>query len=104
IAQQTHLSLSNFQVLSGDITEPELGLSKNDLAQARSEPTVLFHLAAIYDLAVARERAMQINVGGTRNVNLFAQSLSQLRHYHYVSTCYVAGKRTGWIFENELRH
>jgi thioester reductase-like protein len=27
-----------------------------------------------------------------------------LRHYHYVSTCYVAGKRTGRIFENELRH
>lgn len=47
---------------------------------------------------------MRINVGGTRNVNQLAQSLSALRHYHYVSTCYVAGKRTGRIFENELRH
>ena len=26
------------------------------------------------------------------------------RHYHYVSTCYVAGKRTGRILEQELRH
>jgi thioester reductase-like protein len=46
---------------------------------------------------------MRINVGGTRNVNRFAQSLSALRQYHYVSTCFVAGKRTGRIFENELR-
>jgi thioester reductase-like protein len=27
-----------------------------------------------------------------------------LRRYHYVSTCYVAGKRTGLIREDELRH
>ena len=29
---------------------------------------------------------------------------AHLRNYHYVSTCYVAGKRQGVIFENELRH
>ena len=96
--------LANFQVLPGDITQPDLDLTGNDLARARSETTVLFHLAAIYDLAVKQDVAMQINVGGTRNVNHFAHSLSALRHYHYVSTCYVAGKRTGRIFENELRH
>src|SRR5882724_4908246 len=104
IAQETGTNISNFQVLAGDITEPELGLSQNDLERARSESTVLFHLAAIYDLAVVQDLAMRINVGGTRNVNRFAQALSALRHYHYVSTCYVAGKRSGRIFENELRH
>lgn len=104
IAQQTRTSLSNLEILPGDITEPDLGLSRNDLERARAESTVLFHLAAIYDLAVKQDVALRINVGGTRNVNQFAQSLSALRHYHYVSTCYVAGKRTGRIFENELRH
>ena len=104
IAQQTGTPLSNFRILPGDITEPELGLTQNDLERARSEATILFHLAAIYDLAVKQDLAMRINVGGTRNVNHFSQSLSALRHYHYVSTCYVAGKRTGRIFENELRH
>jgi len=104
IAQETGTNISNFQVLPGDITEPELGLAQNDLERARSESTVLFHLAAIYDLAVAQDLAMRINVGGTRNVNGFAQALSALRHYHYVSTCYVAGKRTGRILESELRH
>ena len=47
---------------------------------------------------------MRVNVEGTRNVNEFTRSLPHLRHYHYVSTCYVAGKRTGRILENELRH
>ena len=104
IAEQTGAPLSNFELLPGDITEPDLGLPQNHLERARSEPTILFHLAAIYDLAVEQDLAMRVNVGGTRNVNQFAKSLTALRHYHYVSTCYVAGKRTGRIFENELRH
>ena len=65
---------------------------------------MVFHLAAIYDLAVRRDLAVQVNVAGTRNVNEFAQSLPNLRHYHYVSTCYVAGKRKGRILETELEH
>ncbi|MEO7970037.1 MAG: SDR family oxidoreductase [bacterium] len=104
IAEQTGTQLANFEILPGDITESELGLTQNDLERARSESTILFHLAAIYDLAVAKDLAMSVNVEGTRNVNSFAQTLTALRHYHYVSTCYVAGKRTGRIFENELRH
>jgi len=104
IVEQTGTPLANFEILPGDITEPELGLTQKDLERARSQSTVLFHLAAIYDLAVQQDLAMRVNVEGTRNVNRFAQTLSVLRHYHYVSTCYVAGKRTGRIFENELRH
>ncbi|HVQ36560.1 MAG TPA: SDR family oxidoreductase [Pyrinomonadaceae bacterium] len=95
---------SHFQILPGDITQPELGLSTEDLSTARSQTTALFHLAAIYDLAVELEVAMRVNLEGTRNVNQFAGSLSSLRHYHYVSTCYVAGKRKGVIYEQELEH
>ncbi|MDQ6652592.1 MAG: SDR family oxidoreductase [Acidobacteriota bacterium] len=104
IAQQAGRSDSHFVVLQGDITEPDVGLSRAGLETARSNSTILFHLAAIYDLAVSRDAAMRVNVEGTRNVNNFALSLPRLRHYHYVSTCYVAGKRTGVIFERELRH
>lgn len=104
IAEQTGRSASEFAILPGDITHRDLGLSQADLETARSQSTLLFHLAAAYDLAVARETGLHVNVEGTRNVNEFARSLSRLRHYHYVSTCYVAGKRTGRILENELRH
>jgi nucleoside-diphosphate-sugar epimerase len=95
---------SDFVLLPGDITAPNLGMSQTDLAAARSESTVIFHLAAIYDLAVARDVGLLVNLEGTRNANAFARSLPQLRHYHYVSTCYVAGKRTGRILETELQH
>jgi nucleoside-diphosphate-sugar epimerase len=104
IAETTGKSISDFVLLPGDITEPNLGMSPAHLATARSESTVLFHLAAIYDLAVARDLGLRVNLNGTRNVNEFAPSLQRLSHYHYISTCYVAGKRTGRILETELRH
>jgi thioester reductase-like protein len=104
IARDSGRSAADFVILSGDITAANLGLSAIDLETARAESTVVFHLAAVYDLAVARELGMRVNVEGTRNVNDFVRLLPRLRHYHYVSTCYVAGKRTDRILENELRH
>lgn len=104
IAEQSGRSLSDFTVVQGDITAPDLGLSPGDLETARARASIIFHLAAIYDLAVSRETGMRVNVDGTRNVNEFARSLRALRHYHYISTCYVAGRRTGVILENELQH
>jgi thioester reductase-like protein len=104
LSHQTEKPLSNFRILEGDITQTNLGLSSTDLEVARSATTTVFHLAAIYDLAVAREIAMKVNVEGTRNVNEFARTLPNLRRYNYISTCYVAGKRRGAILETELRH
>lgn len=104
IAEETGAPLSRFSIIEGDITKPDLGMEPSELDAARNETTTLFHLAAIYDLAVAGDVAQLVNVEGTRNVNHFARSLKNLRRYHYVSTCYVAGKRTGLILETELRH
>jgi thioester reductase-like protein len=104
IIEKTGAPPGRFRVLEGDITLEDLGLSADDAEAARRETTTLFHLAAIYDLAVARDLAMRVNVEGTRNVNRFALGLTNLRRYHYVSTCYVAGRRTGRILESELRH
>ena len=104
IAEATGTTPESFRVVEGDITHEDLGLTTSDLEEARELTTSVFHLAAIYDLGVRRDTALRVNVEGTRNVNRFAQSLPNLRRYHYVSTCYVAGKRTGVILESELRH
>lgn len=104
IAESTGALESRFRIIEGDITKPDLGMEPSELEAARTEATMLFHLAAIYDLAVASDIAHMVNVEGTRNVNRFARSLKNLRRYHYVSTCYVAGKRKGLILEDELRH
>lgn len=104
IAREIHKPMEDFRLLEGDISQPDLGLNSYDLGIARSESTLIFHLAALYDLAVDREPAMLVNVTGTRNVNAFAKSARNLLHYHYVSTCYVAGKRRGRILETQLKH
>ena len=104
IANETGKALSDYVVIEGDITRPNLGMSPPNLEMTRAETDIIFSLAAVYDLGVAREVGMNVNVRGTRHMNHFARTLQQLKHYHYVSTCYVAGKRTGVIYENELRH
>ena len=104
IAGLTGKPVEQFQIVEGDITHAELGLSPLDAAEVREETTRVFHLAAIYDLAVARQLALHVNMVGTMHVLQFAQLMPNLRHFHYVSTCYVAGKREGVILETELRH
>lgn len=104
IAQLTGRSTDDFQLIEGDITHAELGLTPLDAAEVREQTTRVFHLAALYDLAVARDLALRVNVAGTTHVLQFARVMPKLRHFHHVSTCYVAGKREGVILERELRH
>lgn len=100
----TGKSADEFQLVEGDISEVGLAMKATDLDLIRRQTTRVFHLAAIYDLAVSRDLAMRVNPGGTRNVLDVARSLPHLRQFHHVSTCYVAGKREGVILESELRH
>ena len=104
IANNSGRAADDFTLIEGDISLPGIGLSESSRELARAETTRSFHLAALYDLAVAQEPALRINVDGTRNVNQFARTLPRLRHHHHVSTCYVAGKREGRILENQLKH
>jgi len=89
-------------LVEGDITLPNLGMSKENLHEVKQNITVLWHLAAIYDLAVRREIAWKVNVHGTQTVNDFVQTLPKIKRYMYFSTAYVAGKREGILREDEL--
>ena len=91
------------ELLTGDITEPDLGLA-DELDALTAETTHAFHLAAVYDLAIPREIGWTINVDGTRHVLDVLARCEQLEAFGYVSTAYVSGKRTGTIYENELVH
>src|ERR1051325_5135849 len=104
IAQLSGRHPGEFQFVEGDISQPRLALSAADLELVQRETTRVFHLAAVYDLAVPEDLAMRVNAGGTRNVVALARTLPHLRQFHHVSTCYVAGKREGVILESELRH
>lgn len=86
------------QVVEGDITRPGLGLG----AEALHEVTEAWHLAAVYDLAVAREPATRVNVDGTRNVLDALEHCPGLTRLHYFSTCYVSGRYAGVFGEDDL--
>lgn len=104
ISEATGRSTAEFQFVEGDISQPGLALQPDDLELLRPQATRVFHLAAIYDLAVPRDLALRVNPGGTSNVLALARSMLNLRQFHHVSTCYVAGKREGMILETELEH
>lgn len=90
------------RLMDGDITKPGLGLQPGDLTFLQDKKIIFWHLAAIYDLAVPKDLAWQVNVEGTKNVNGFVASLSGIQRYLYFSTAYVAGKREGVLREDEL--
>lgn len=103
IANARIKGLDNFEVRIGDITDESLGFSKDDRELFREKLTHVFHLAAIYDLAVPKPIAEKVNVLGTKNMNQFVQTLQHLERYVYFSTAYVSGDRTGVILETELQ-
>ncbi|MBK8305415.1 MAG: SDR family oxidoreductase [Chloracidobacterium sp.] len=104
IAELTNTPLESYVIVEGDITQPNLGISDDDLQTILFETTDVFHLAAAYDLGVPKDVAFNVNLEGTKNVNDLVRSVRNLRRYNYVSTCYVAGKREGEISETELEH
>jgi thioester reductase-like protein len=90
------------EVLEGDIAVRGLGLSGADRERLAAELTHVFHLAAIYDLAVPVELAQRVNVEGTGNVLELCLDARRLERLAYVSTAYVAGRRHGVVYEHEL--
>jgi thioester reductase-like protein len=89
-------------VVEGDIVDPKLGFTDEQYADLASKVRRVYHLAAIYDLAVSEDLARKVNVGGTQHIIDFCRACKDLDRHHYVSTCYVAGKRTGTVLESEL--
>jgi thioester reductase-like protein len=104
LAAEAGLPPGRFETVVGDITRPDLGLAPREAARLAAEVDTVFHLAAIYDLAVPADVAERVNVGGTGHVNAFVRGLARLERYNYVSTFAVSGRRTGVIREAELEH
>jgi thioester reductase-like protein len=103
VLAQSHPTLFERTTLHrGDITDPRLGLSADLYDELAGKITSVWHLAAIYDLAVGEEIAYRVNVMGTVHVLDFCGAASRFERLNYVSTCYVSGERKGKIYESEL--
>ncbi len=96
------LAPAGVEVVVGDIAERRLGLDDADWQRLTAATAHVFHLAAIYDLAVPEDLARRVNVDGTGNVLEFCHHATDLKRLTYVSTAYVAGDRHGVVYEHEL--
>lgn len=92
-----------FSLIIGDITVENLAIEPTLNKMLRESVTHVFHLAAIYDLAVPETLANKVNVDGTNQVNRWVRTVQTLKRYVYFSTAYVAGDREGRIYETDLQ-
>lgn len=89
------------ELVIGDITAPDLGLGA--AARARLDDVAeVWHLAAVYDLAVPPSLARRVNVDGTAHVLDLCRSRRRPPRLHHVSTCYVSGRYDGEFTEEAL--
>ena len=78
----------------GDLSQPCLGVSDEDLERLTGEVDHLFHLAAIYDMTADAESQRVANVEGTRHMVEFAERVDAGR-VHMVSSIAAAGLYEG---------
>ncbi|WP_217213451.1 SDR family oxidoreductase [Streptomyces sp. AC550_RSS872] len=96
-------ALRRLRFVSGDITQPGLGLPADDRARVTDGLTQLWHSAALLTLDGDPVPLHRSNVLGTRHVLDLADEAPEAGVVH-VSTAYVAGRRlTGHVLEDDLR-
>ncbi len=88
------------QVVGGDITHENLGLSEPTAKRIVDEIDVLLNSSGRVTFNPPLEAALKTNVTGTLNTLSFAKRMRRPALVH-VSTCFVAGNRSGEIWENE---
>jgi NAD(P)-dependent dehydrogenase (short-subunit alcohol dehydrogenase family) len=80
--------------ITGDLSQPGLGVSEEDLVAMRGEIAHFFHLAAIYDLTADADAQEVANVEGTRHAIELAGAL-EAGCFHQVSSIAAAGLYRG---------
>lgn len=90
---------SKIKIVRGDIRNPNVIENKKLLDQIKNEITDIYHLAAIYDLAVDKQTARETNITGTKNILQLARSMKNLNSFNHISTIAVAGDYSGIFYE-----
>ena len=91
------------EFVEGDLTDETLALTQSTYEDLQEETVEVFHLAAIYDLAVDREPAKAVNIDGTRHMLEFAEDVDNLERFHHVSSVVAAGDYEGRFTEEMLQ-
>ncbi len=90
------------EIVVGDILAIDLGLDGATVRRIHAEVGEVHHLAAIHYLGIDAPRMRQVNVDGLREVLELALGMVQLKRVCVWSTVFVAGNRTGRVYEHQL--
>src|SRR5262245_19039492 len=91
----------HLEVIEGDISLPELGLSESAKKKVLSSNEVWHCAASLSFQQEDREEIFRMNVDGTRNVVDLVKQMPRRRLQH-VSTAYIAGNRSDLALETEI--
>ncbi len=96
---------SRIQILCGDVTLTNFGLSETKYQELILSVDTILHLAADINVMKTLEELRKTNVTGVSNLLALAYAIHDqhgLHRFSYVSTAYVAGKRKGVVREEDL--
>src|SRR5882762_955734 len=87
-------------VVGGDIAEDNLGFSDEQAQRIADDLDVIINSAGNVTFNPTLESGLRTNVVGTQNVIAFTKRMQRPCLVH-ISTCFVAGNRSGAIWEND---
>lgn len=91
----------NIAAVEGDTTERLFGLSQDSYKKITDSTDIIVHNAACTALETDWKVLEAVNIGGTREAIEFA-SRTRSKSLMHVSSAYVAGERSGVVYEGEL--
>jgi len=86
--------------VNGDVGNEYLGLDEKDAKKIMRDTDIIINGAGNVTFNPPLESALRTNINGSNNIIKMARMMKRPRLVH-VSTCFVAGKRSGPIWENE---
>ena len=84
----------------GDLTSPQLGVSKADMKTLKGKIQHFFHLAAVYDLKAGADEQVAANIDGTHNAVALANAIDA-GCFEHVSSIAAAGMYEG-VFREDM--
>src|SRR5436305_10027106 len=92
-------SSDRIKPVTGDLTEPKLGVDEGWIAANKGSIDHFFHLAAVYDMTADEQANERMNVQGTRNAVDLANAL-EAGTLHHTSSVAAAGLYKGLFRED----
>ena len=87
-------------IVGGDITHPNLGYTEEQAQQIANDIDLVLNSSGNVSFNPPLETALKTNVTGTQNLLAFVKRMKRPAFVH-TSTCFVAGNRSGQIWEED---